>query len=191
MTFALARNWWSLVVRGLLGILIGLITFVWPAITLTALVFLFAGYALVDGAVNLAGAIHAAQAHERWGTLLIEGFLGIVAAVITVFWPAITALSLALVIAAWAILTGIAEVVAAVKLRKYISGEWLLAMAGIASVIFGVLVAAVPLAGALVIAIWFGAYALLFGIMLVALGFRLRTWERELPAHGRWPLHAH
>jgi uncharacterized membrane protein HdeD (DUF308 family) len=191
MTFALARNWWSLVVRGLLGILIGLITFVWPGITLTALVFLFAGYALVDGAVSLAGAIHAAQAHERWGALLIGGFLGIVAAVITVFWPAITALSLVLVIAAWAILTGIAEMVAAVKLRKYISGEWLLALAGIASVIFGVLVAAVPLAGALVITIWFGAYALLFGIMLVALGFRLRTWERALPAHGRLPLHAH
>jgi len=191
MTFALARNWWSLVIRGILGIAIGLITFVWPGITLTALVFLFAGYALVDGAFSLTGAVHAAQAHERWGALVIEGILGIAAAVITVFWPAITALSLVFVIAAWAILTGISEIATAVRLRKHISGEWLLILAGIASVIFGVLVAAVPLAGALVIAIWFGAYAFVFGIILVALGFRLRAWERELPSHAGVPLHAH
>lgn len=171
-------------IRGILGIVIGLITFLWPGITLIVLVFLFAGYALVDGIVSLTGAVHAVQAHERWAALLIEGLLGIAAAVITVFWPAITALSLVFVIAAWAILTGGAEVVAAVRLRRYISGEWLLALAGIASVIFGVLLAAVPLAGALVIAIWFGAYALVFGVMLLVLGFRLRTWERALPTHG-------
>src|ERR1700760_1650523 len=191
MTFALARNWWSLVIRGMLGIVIGLITFMWPSITLLALVYLFAAYALVDGVTSLAGAAHAAQAHERWAALLIEGLLGIVAAVITVLWPAITALSLVFAIAAWAILTGVAEVVAAVRLRRYISGEWLLALAGTASVVFGVLVAAVPLAGALVIAIWFGAYALVFGVMLLVLGFRLRTWERALPGHGRVPLPAH
>lgn len=191
MTFALARNWWSLVIRGILGIVIGLTTFLWPGITLLALVFLFAGYALVDGVVSLAGAAHAAQAHERWAALLIEGLLGIIAAVVTVLWPAITALGLVFVIAAWAILTGVAEVVAAVRLRRYISGEWLLALAGIASVVFGVLVAAVPLAGALVIAIWFGAYALVFGVMLLVLGVRLRIWERALPTHGRMPLPAH
>lgn len=191
MTFALARNWWSLVIRGILGIVIGLITFLWPGITLMALVFLFAGYALVDGVVSLAGAAHAAQAHERWVALLIEGLVGIAAAVITVLWPAITALSLVFVIAAWAILSGIAEVVAAVRLRRYISGEWLLVLAGIASIVFGVLVAAVPLAGALVIAIWFGAYALVFGVMMLVLGFRLRTWERALPTHGAAPLPAH
>src|ERR1700687_3336855 len=93
-------------------------------------------------------------------------------------WPAITALALVAVIAAWAIVTGIAEIVAAVRLRKYISGEWLLALAGGASVLFGVLVAAVPLAGALVITLWFGAYTLVFGVILVALGFRLRNWDR-------------
>jgi uncharacterized membrane protein HdeD (DUF308 family) len=191
MTFALARNWWSLVIRGILGIVVGVMTFLWPGITLLALVFLFAGYALVDGVMSLAGAVHAAQAHERWAALLIEGLLGIAAAVVTIVWPAITALSLVFVIAAWAILTGVAEVVAAVRLRKYVSGEWLLALAGIASVIFGVLVAAVPLAGALVIAIWFGAYALVFGVMLLVLGFRLRTWERGLPTHGSVPLPAH
>lgn len=191
MTFALARNWWSLVIRGILGILVGLIMFVWPGITLMALVFLFAGYALLEGVVSLAGAVHAAQAHERWAALLVEGLLGIAAGTITILWPGITALGLVFMIAAWAILTGVAEVVAAVRLRRYISGEWLLALAGVASVVFGVLAAAVPLAGALVIAIWFGAYTCVFGVMLVVLGFRLRTWEKALPTYGRVPLHAH
>ena len=153
MTFALARNWWSLVIRGILGILVGLITFVWPGITLMALVFLFAGYAFVEGVVSLAGAVHAAHAHERWAALLVEGLLGIAAGTVTILWPGITALGLVFMIAGWAILTGVAEVVAAVRLRRYISGEWLLALAGVASVVFGVLAAAVPLAGALVIVI--------------------------------------
>jgi uncharacterized membrane protein HdeD (DUF308 family) len=191
MNFVLARNWWSLVLRGLLGILIGIVTFISPGITLAALVFLFAGYALVDGVVSLAGAMRAAAADERWGALLIEGIAGIVAAFVTVLWPAITALGLVYVIAAWSIVTGIAELVAAVRLRKYISGEWLLALGGIASVIFGILVAAVPLAGALVIALWFGAYAFVFGVILVGLGFRLRSWERHLPAGGGIPSPAH
>jgi uncharacterized membrane protein HdeD (DUF308 family) len=191
MTFALARNWWSLVIRGVLGVLVGVITFVWPGITLAALVFLFAAYALVDGVISISGAVHAAHAHERWAALLVEGILGIVAASITVFWPAITALTLVFVIAAWAIATGIAEIVAAVRLRKYISGEWLLVLSGVASVVFGVLVALVPVAGALAIALWFGAYAFVFGILLMVLGFRLRTWERALPGDGRVPLHAH
>jgi uncharacterized membrane protein HdeD (DUF308 family) len=191
MRFALARNWWSLVIRGLLGIVVGMITFLWPVVTLAALVFLFAGYALVDGIVSLAGALRAAGAHERWGALLIEGIVGILAALATVLWPAITALALVYVIAAWAIVTGIAEIVAAVRLRKYISGEWLLVLGGIASVIFGVLIAAIPVVGALVIAVWFGAYALVFGAILIALGFRLRAWERTRPAGDRVPSPAH
>jgi uncharacterized membrane protein HdeD (DUF308 family) len=191
MRFALARNWWSLVIRGLLGIVVGMITFLWPVVTLAALVFLFASYALVDGIVSLAGALRAAGAHERWGALLIEGIVGILAALATVLWPAITALALVYVIAAWAIVTGIAEIVAAVRLRKYISGEWLLVLGGIASVIFGVLIAAIPVVGALVIAVWFGAYALVFGAILIALGFRLRAWERTRPAGDRVPSPAH
>lgn len=191
MTFALARNWWSLVIRGMLGILVGVITFVWPGITFSALVFLFAAYALVDGVMSISGAVHAAHAHERWAVLLIEGILGIVAASVTVLWPAITALTLIFVIAAWAIATGIAEIVAAVRLRKYISGEWLLVLSGVASIVFGVLVALAPVAGALAIALWFGAYTFVFGILLMVLGFRLRTWDRAMPGDGRVPLHAH
>jgi uncharacterized membrane protein HdeD (DUF308 family) len=189
--FALARNWWSLVIRGFLGIAVGILAFLWPGITLLALVFLFAGYALVDGVVSLTGAMHAVAAHERWGALLLEGIFGIAVAVITALWPGITALSLVFVIAAWAIITGIAEIAAAIRLRRHVSGEWLLVLGGIASVIFGVLIAVVPLAGALVIAWWFGAYALVFGTILVVLGFRLRTWDRSLGAGAGIPAPAH
>jgi uncharacterized membrane protein HdeD (DUF308 family) len=191
MNIALARNWWSLVIRGIAAILLGVVTFAWPGITLAALVLLYGAYALVDGVMAIIGAVRAAQSHERWGALLIEGIAGIVAAAITVAWPGITALALVFVIAAWAIVTGVFELVAAVRLRKYVTGEWLLAMGGIASIAFGVLIIIAPLAGALVIALWVGAYTLVFGVLMIALGFRLRSWGKTphagpsvaIPAH--------
>jgi uncharacterized membrane protein HdeD (DUF308 family) len=191
MRLALARNWWSLVLRGLAAILLGIVTFAWPGITLTALVFVFGAYALLDGVLSIAGAVRAAEAHERWGSLLIEGIAGVLAAAITVLWPPITALALIYVVAAWAIVTGIAEIFTAVRLRKYIAGEWLLVLGGVASLLFGILVALVPLAGALVIALWIGAYALVFGVLLVVLGFRLRHWEKRLPDRPSVTVPAH
>jgi uncharacterized membrane protein HdeD (DUF308 family) len=191
MRVALASNWWSLVIRGVAGILIGILTFLMPGITLAAWVFLFAAYALVDGVMSIVGAVRAAKSHERWGSLLLAGLAGIAAALITIAWPAITALALVYVIAAWAMVTGVLQTVAAVRLRKYIEGEWLLALGGIASVIFGILLVIAPLAGALVITLWFGAYALGFGVLLVVLGFRLRSWGRTLPSEPSIPLPAH
>ena len=179
MNLVLARHWWALVIRGLVGVAVGVLTFIWPTITFIALVFLFAGYALVDGVLNLVAAVRAAQAHEHWMVLTIEGVVGIGAAIVTVLWPGITALALVLVIGAWAIVTGALEVSAAVKLRRYIDGEWLLALSGILSMIFGILIMIAPLAGALVIALWVGAYAFVSGAILIALGFRLRSWDRE------------
>jgi uncharacterized membrane protein HdeD (DUF308 family) len=176
MRVILAKNWWSLVLRGVAAILFGILTFVWPGITLFALVFVFAGYALVDGVLSLAGAVRAAERHDRWGALMLEGIVGVLAGAVTVFWPRITAVSLVFVIAAWAIVTGVAEIAAAIRLRRHIHGEWLLALAGAASIVFGVLIGASPLLGALVIAVWIGAYMLVFGIVLLALGFRLRSW---------------
>jgi uncharacterized membrane protein HdeD (DUF308 family) len=139
---------------------------------------LFGAYALIDGIFSIAGAWRAARAHERWGVLILEGVVGIIAAVVTVAWPGITALSLVFVVAAWAVVTGIFEIAAAVRLRRYIKGEWLLILGGIASVVFGILLAMSPLVGALVLAIWLGVYALIFGAMLVGLGLRLRTWSQ-------------
>jgi uncharacterized membrane protein HdeD (DUF308 family) len=178
MTIALATNWWSPVIRGLVAILLGIITLTWPGITLGALVLLFGAYALIDGIFSIAGAWRASKAHERWGFLIFEGIAGIIAAVVTFVLPAITALALVFVVAAWAIVTGIFEIAAAVRLRRYIKGEWLLVLGGIASVVFGILLAVSPLVGALVLAIWLGVYALIFGAMLVGLGLRLRTWSQ-------------
>lgn len=188
MRIVLARNWWSLVIRGIAGILFGLLTFMWPGITLTALVFVFGAYALIDGVMSLVGAVRAAGANDRWAALLVEGIVGILAAIAAIVWPGLTALTLVYVIAAWALVTGIAEIAAAIRLRHEIHGEWLLALAGVASILFGVLLAAMPAAGALAIAIWVGAYALIFGIVVLALGFRLRSWLRG--AHGGSPMPA-
>jgi len=178
MRVILAENWWALVIRGVIGIIIGILTFFWPAVTLQALVLLFGAYALLDGVFSVIGAWHASKAHERWGVLILEGIVGIAAAAVTVMWPAITALVLVLVIAGWSIATGVLEIVAAIRLRRYIEGEWLLALGGLASILFGVLVTIAPLAGALVIALWVGVYAFISGVLLIGLGFRLRTWAK-------------
>ena len=191
MQVVIARNWWSLVIRGLVGILFGIITFAWPGITFAALVIVFGAYALLDGVFSLVGAVKAAQAHERWGALVFLGVTGIGAGALTVLWPAITAFVLVCLIAAWAIVTGVFEIAAAVQLRRYIEGEWLLALAGIASLVFGILMIIAPLAGALVIAVWVGAYALVSGVMLVTLGIKLRSWGRRQPTGHSVPLPAH
>jgi uncharacterized membrane protein HdeD (DUF308 family) len=191
MRLALATNWWALVIRGLAAVLLGVLALAWPGITLVALVFLFAGYSLVDGVASLVGAVRAMEHHDRWGVLVLEGIVGIAAAVVTLAWPAITAIALVYVIAAWAIITGVLEIAAAIRLRRHISGEWLLILGGIASLAFGILLMIAPLAGALVIAIWVGVYAVFFGVMLMALGFRLRSWGRTSRAGGQVPLPAH
>jgi len=191
MDFILARNWWSLVIRGIVGIAVGIVSFLWPGVTLAALVILFGAYALIDGIVNVTGAVRAAEAHERWGILLLEGIVGILAAVATVLWPTISALALVYIIGAWAILTGAAEISAAIRIRKHVTGEWLLAIAGVLSILFGILILAVPLAGALVITLWFGAYACIFGVVLLSLGLRLRRWRNGLPGFHPVAVHSH
>lgn len=180
-SFVLARNWWSLVIRGLVAIALGVLAFVWPGATLGGLVLFFGVYAMIDGVVNLVGAVRAAGAHERWGSLLFEGIIGILAGLAAFFWPLITALVLVYIVAIWAIATGIAEIAAAIRLRRHVAGEWLLGLAGVLSVLFGVFIVAAPAAGALVITLWFGAYAFVFGIVLLALGFRLRHWHHGVP----------
>jgi uncharacterized membrane protein HdeD (DUF308 family) len=175
-------RWWSFILRGVIAMLVGVVTFLWPGITLAGLVVMFGAYALVDGIVNIAGAWHGIRSHDRWGAPLIEGIAGIVVAAITAIWPASTAVGLVYLIAAWSLVTGAFEIVAAVRLRKYISREWLLALSGVISIVFGMLLMIAPLAGALVIALWFGVYAFIFGIILIGLGIKLRSWQ--LPATG-------
>lgn len=188
MTCAIAKNWWSLVIRGLVAILLGIVTFAWPGITVGALVLVFGAYAFLDGLFSLIGAWRAVRSHERWGASVFEGVAGIAAAVVTVLWPAITALALVYIIAAWALVTGCLEIVAAIRLRQYVAGEWLLVVSGVASIIFGVVAVVLPLIGVLALALTVGVYAFVFGVLLIALGFRLRSWlhggsAMPLPAH--------
>jgi uncharacterized membrane protein HdeD (DUF308 family) len=149
----------------------GLLTFFLPGITLVTLILLFGAYALADGIFNIIAFFRVASHH--WA-LLIEGLIGIIAGILTFVWPAITALALLYVIAFWAIFTGIFEIIAGIRLRKVITNEWLLLLMGILSVLFGLFVLIAPGVGALAIVLWIGAYALVFGIFLLALAFRLR-----------------
>ncbi len=174
MLYAMSRNWWALALRGLFAVLFGVATFIWPSISLAVLVALFGAYAVVDGI--LATVVALSHTHTpRWWVLLVEGLVGIGAGVIAFLYPSITAMALLMLIAAWAIVTGIMEVVAAIQLRKEVKDEWLLALSGVLSVVFGVLLVLQPTAGALAVLWLIGAYAILFGVSELVLAFRLRS----------------
>jgi uncharacterized membrane protein HdeD (DUF308 family) len=149
-------------------------------------------YALVDGAAAIGLAVRSGSQGGRWGWLLFEGVIGVAAALFTAFNPGITALVLMMVIATWAALTGVAEIVAAVQLRRQVRGEWLLAASGVLSVVFGVLTAMFPGAGALALVTFIGAYSIAFGLLLTVLGFRVRSLVTREDPHpvGVTPKHA-
>jgi uncharacterized membrane protein HdeD (DUF308 family) len=142
-------------------------------------VLLFGAYALVDGIFALLSAVRTRREGRRWGVLVFEGVVGIIAGAWAFLAPALTAVALVMLVAAWAVITGILEIAADVRLRKVIRGEWLLGLAGVASVLFGIALWLAPIAGGVVLAWWIGAYALMFGILQVALAFRLRRWARQ------------
>jgi uncharacterized membrane protein HdeD (DUF308 family) len=170
-------NWWLLALRGLVAVLFGVLALVWPGVTLITLVWLFGAFALVNGLLSLILAAKAPKGYPRLGSLILGGLLGILAGLLTFVMPGITALGLVILIAAWAIVTGIMELVAAIRLRKIINNEWLLILAGLLSVAFGVLLILMPAAGALALIWWIGIWALIFGILLMVLAFRMRNWK--------------
>jgi len=178
MVIVLARNWWALALRGLFAVLFGIAAFAWPGITLGALVLLYGAYAFVDGVFALAAALAGGTEGRPWWALLLEGLFGIAVGIMTIFWPGITALALLYLIAAWAVVTGVFEIVAAIRLRSEIRGEWLLALSGVLSVLFGLALVINPGAGALAMVWLIGAYAIVFGVLMIVLGFRLRSWSR-------------
>jgi uncharacterized membrane protein HdeD (DUF308 family) len=164
-----------MLIRGVASIVIGILAVAWPGMTIAVLVGIFGVYAIIDGITNLFIGFSPARAGGRSWAHVAQGLVGIGAGILTFLWPGVTALALVLFIATWAVVTGVFEIVAAIRLRKVIKGEWLLALSGALSVAFGVLVFAFPAAGAVGIAFVLGAYAVAAGLILVMLAIRLRS----------------
>jgi uncharacterized membrane protein HdeD (DUF308 family) len=172
------KNWWVLLLRGIVAVLFGILAITRPGITLAVLVLLFGIYAVVDGCFALFAAVGGwSHREDRW-LLLLEGFIGIGAGILTLRAPGITTVALLFFIAAWALATGVLKIVSAIRLRKEITGEFWLALSGIASVVFAFLVMMNPAAGALAIAWLIGWYALFMGAMLVMLSIKLHNIRR-------------
>lgn len=174
MLTQLTRNWWAVALRGLLAVFSGLLALAWPGLTLELLVLFFGAYALMDGIFAIIAAFSNRTGHDSWWVLLLEGLVGIFAGLIAFARPGLTTLILLYLIAFWAIVTGILEIVAAIRLRKEIQDEWRLALSGVASLIFGGLLGFFPAAGAVTLAWLIGVYAIFFGFILISLGFQLR-----------------
>ena len=175
MITTLAQNWWTLVVRGVAAIIFGILAYLWPDITFTVLVLFFGAYALWDGVFAVIGAFRT-QGERRWA-LILAGLVGIAAGLVTFFWPGAATLAILTIIAAWAIVTGVFEIIGAIRLRKEIEGEWFLLLSGLLSVLFGIALVIWPVAGLVAVTWMIGAYAIIFGILLIALGIRLRNWR--------------
>lgn len=189
MLDTLSRNWWVLAVRGGSAVIFGVVALVWPDLTVLALVLLFGAYALVDGVLALYAALvnrgldrELTGGQRAW--LAVEGVAGVLAAIVAFVWPQITALALLYLIAAWALVTGVAEIFLAVRLRREIQGEWLLALGGVLSILFAVLAFAFPQAGALAVLWLIATYAIAFGVVVLVLAFRVRRYHTQAVPGG-------
>lgn len=180
MSALLARNWWAMALRGVFAILFGVATLLLPLVTIQVLVLLFAAYMLVDGTFAIVAGIRAAARHERWGLLILEGVLDLLAGVVALFLPGLTVLVFILLLGVWAVLSGVVMAVAAFRLHGT-HGRWWLLLAGVLSVVWGVLLYFSPGAGAIVLTWWLGGYALVFGALLLVLGLRLRGRRDSVP----------
>lgn len=177
MATSLSQNWWLLVLRGVLAILFGVLAFIWPGITLLTLIVMFGVYAIVDGLVAIWTGFSRTRESSRWWTFLLEGLLGLGAGIAALVWPGLATLVFIYLIASWAVFTGILEIAAAVRLRHEITNEWFLALGGVLSIGLGILLFLQPAAGGLAIIWMIAGYAIVFGVLLVILGFRLRNWR--------------
>jgi len=176
----LSRDWWMLLLRGLFAIAFGLLLWLQPGISLAALVLFFGAYSLADGILGVWSAFAGRKDHEDWWVMLLWGLTGVGIGIITFVAPGVTALALLFYIAVWAVATGVLQIAAAVRLRKVIRGEWWLVLGGLASVIFGVLLMARPGAGALAVLWLIAAYAVVFGVFLVLLAFKVRGFGKQI-----------
>lgn len=166
---ALTQHWWVVLLRGVLAILFGMMAYAWPGVTLAILVLFWGAYALIDGVFEVVAGIRG-----KWGALVFLGALGIVAGVVAFVWPGLTASALVWVFAFWAIVAGVLQVSAAIRLRREIQGEWLWIVSGVCTVLLGVLLMLYPGAGALSVIWLIASLAVAWGILLVVLAFKLK-----------------
>ena len=174
----MTQNWWAIALRGLVAALFGIATFMWPGITLWVLAPLFGAYAMINGVLAVIEAFSRDVSRERWRPLLFEGVVSIVVGVMILIWPGLTAMGLVFLIAFWAIMTGVFEIITAVRLRHEIRGEWMMALIAILSMAFGFLLVAFPATGALSVILIIGAFAFATGALMIALAFKLRSLKR-------------
>lgn len=186
MSALLAQNWWAVALRGVAAILFGLVALLVPGAAMLSLALVFAAYLLADGVFGIVAAVRAARAHERWGLLLTEGIFNLLMGLVAAFFPTGAVLGFVLATAAWALLTGGLALGAGFRLEAS-HGRWWLVLAGIVSLLWGIVLVVAPLAGALVLTWWLGAYAIAFGVALLVLAFRLR--RQRGPAKGDTALH--
>jgi uncharacterized membrane protein HdeD (DUF308 family) len=182
MLHRLAQHWWLFVLRGVAAILLGIAAFLWPGLTIATLIILFGAYAFVDGVFLLISAISGWSKIEDPWLILLEGLIGIGIGVVTFHSPAITGLGLLIFIAAWSLATGVLEIASAMRLRKELKGEFWLLLSGILSILFAIVLMWYPTAGAYALAIIIGAYAIGFGVMLIAFGIRLNRFRAHAAA---------
>jgi uncharacterized membrane protein HdeD (DUF308 family) len=186
MSNLLAQNWWAIALRGIFAIIFGIIALFMPGAALLALVLLFAAYMVVDGILAIVAAVRAARQHERWGWLIVEGIVDLIAGGIAVVWPLATVIAFVLLMGAWAIVSGALLLAASFRLHVP-HGRWLMALGGAISVIWGFLLIVWPPIGALALIWWMAAYALFFGVALIVLAFRLRGRRYAAPPQGAVP----
>jgi uncharacterized membrane protein HdeD (DUF308 family) len=180
MLTLLSRNWWLVALRGVIAILFGLLTLLYPTIALGSLVLLFGAYAIVDGVAAVWSSFQH-RAEQGWWTHMLEGVVSVIAGIVAFVYPVMTAVILLYVVAIWAIMTGIFEIWAAIQLRKEITGEFWMGLSGLLSVIFGIVLIANPGPGIFAVLWIVSIYAIAFGVFLVMLAFRLRSHTTQTP----------
>ncbi|CAN7223332.1 HdeD family acid-resistance protein [Phenylobacterium sp. LjRoot219] len=181
MTASLARNWWAVALRGLVALAFGVVALFMPGVTLASLVLVFAAYMLADGVLTIVAAVRAATRQERWGLLVLEGLADLATGAIALLMPKAALFAFIILAAAWAVVSGVLMLSSGFKLRADRGRIWQI-LGGFASIAWGVLLLLFPAPGLLVLTWWLGAYALLFGATLLALGISLRFTRNKDPA---------
>ena len=179
-----SRIWWSLVVRGVLAILLGIVAFFFTGKTLLALIYVFGAFAVLSGIATIVMAVRAGEAHQRWGWLIVSGLVGVAAGIVAFVWPGLTALAVVYLVAAWAIIIGMAEIAFALAMPDTLAHPWSAGLSGFLSVVFGILLAVWPRAGAVTLTWLLGIYAIIYGVSLLYYANRLQALRSAMQAFG-------